>query len=127
MRSLVAAAMLLPLVTAVHAEDLTYDLKSGQTVSELMYVRLESCAAYGQYRTKVLKEPTHGKLTIRPETFVNMVPPCDGRKFVGTRLSYKPAKGFRGTDHLSVNLGYPVDTSGMRYSYTTYNVTLNVH
>ncbi|PKR89482.1 hypothetical protein CXZ10_08885 [Pleomorphomonas diazotrophica] len=127
MRSLIAAAVLLQVITSAYAENLTYDLKSGQTVSELMYIRLENCVAYGQYRTKVLKQPAHGKLVIRSETFVNMVPPCDGRKFVGTRLSYTAAKGFRGTDRLSVSLGYPIDSSGMQYSYTTYDVTLNVH
>jgi hypothetical protein len=95
MRSIVAAVTLLTLAASAQAEDLTYDVQSGKTASELMYVRLESCAAYGQYRTKVLKEPAHGKLVIRPETFVNMAPPCDGHKFVGTRLSYTSNKGLK--------------------------------
>ncbi|MBS1182222.1 MAG: hypothetical protein H6Q99_2102 [Proteobacteria bacterium] len=127
MRFFVAAVALLPLVTIVQAKDLVYEVKSGQTVSEQLYVYVEdTCVSSGQYRSEVLKEPTHGKLVVRPDTFIAVGPPCDGRKFVGTRLSYTSAKGFRGTDHLSVSLGYPTDTSGMRYSYTTYDVTLNV-
>jgi opacity protein-like surface antigen len=126
MRFVYAAAALLPLITAAQAEDLTYDVRSGQTVTEQMYIYLPGCISYGQYRSKVLKEPSHGKLVIRPETFIAAGPPCDGRKFVGTKLSYTSAKGFRGTDTLSVNLGYPIDSSGMQYTYTTYNVTLNV-
>lgn len=126
MRSFIVAAALLPLVTAVHAQDLVYNVRSGETVSEGVYLSTDHCVSVGQYRTKVLKEPSHGKLVIRPETFVINEPPCKGRKFVGTRLSYTSAKGFRGTDHLSVSLGYPIDTSQMQYTYKTYDVTLNV-
>lgn len=128
MRSLIAAATLLSLATVTHAKDLTYDVKSGETVSEQLYVYVESdCTSSGQFRTKVLQEPGHGKLVIRPDTFIAEGSRCAGRKFTGTRLSYSSVKGFRGVDHLSVSLGYPVDTSEMRYAYTTYDVTINVH
>lgn len=65
-------------------------------------------------------------MVIRPDTIVAVDPPCKGHKFTGTKLSYTSTKGFRGTDYLSVSVGYPVDTSEMRYTYTTYDVTLNV-
>jgi len=126
MRLYVAAAALLPLITAAQAEDLVYNIRSGETVSEGLYLSTDHCVSVGQYRTKVLTEPSHGKLVIRPETFIVNEPPCEGRKFVGTRLSYTSAKGFRGTDHLSVSVGHPIDTSQMQYTYKTYDVTLNV-
>ena len=126
MRSLLAAVVLLPLVTTAEAKDLTYDIRAGETASETLYLSTDTCVSVGQYRSKVLKEPDHGKLVIRPETFISNGPNCNGRKFVGTKISYTPVKGFRGTDHLSINLGYPIDTSQMQYSYTTYDVTLNV-
>lgn len=128
MRCLIAAAMLVAQLATAHAEDLTYNLKSGETVSEQLYLLTQgSCVSSGQYRTKVLKEPAHGKLVIRPDVMVAVDPPCKGRKFTGTKLSYTAAPGFHGTDYLSVSVGYPVDTSEMRYTYTTYDVTLNVH
>jgi len=126
MRFFYAVAALLPLITAAQAEDLTYDIRAGETASETLYLATDTCVSVGQYRSKVLKEPSHGKLVIRAETFISNGPNCKGRKFVGTKISYTPAKGFRGTDYLSINLGYPIDTSQMQYSYTTYDVTLNV-
>jgi len=128
MRFRIAAAMLLSLASVAHAKNLTYDVRSGETVSEQLYVYVESnCMSSGQYRTKVLQEPTHGKLVIRPDTFIAEGSRCAGHKFTGTKFSYSSVKGFRGVDHLSVSVGYPVDTSEMRYSYTTYDVTVNVH
>lgn len=128
MRFIVIAAAFLSLASAAQAKDLTYDVRSGETVSEKLYVFVESnCMSSGQLRTQVLQEPTHGKLVIRPDTFVAEGSRCAGHKFTGTRLSYSSVKGFRGIDHLSVNVGYPVDTSEMRYAYTNYNVTVNVH
>lgn len=128
MRLFVASALLLSLASTSHAKDLTYNVKSGEAVSEQLYVYVESdCTSSGQLRTKVLEEPAHGKLVIRPDTFIAEGSRCAGRKFTGTKLSYSSAKGFRGVDHLSVSVGYPVDTSEMRYSYTTYDVTVNVH
>jgi len=127
MRYLIAATMLVAQVTVAYAEQLTYDLKSGETVSEQLYLLTQgSCTSSGQFRTKVLKEPAHGKLVIRPDIVIAVDPPCKGRKFTGTKFSYTSAKGFRGTDYLSVSVGYPVNTSEMRYTYTTYDVTLNV-
>lgn len=127
MRSLfIAAATLLPLATTAHAEDLNFDVRSGRTESQEMYIHTDSCVSAGQFKTKVLKEPQHGKLVVRRETFIATAPPCEGRKFVGTKFYYTSVKGFRGTDHLSLSLGHPIDTSGMQYSYTTYDVTLNV-
>lgn len=128
MRLFVAVAALLSLATIAHAKDLTYDAKSGETISEQLYVYAESsCTSSGQFRTKVLQEPTHGKLVIRADTFIAQGSRCAGRKFTGTKLSYSSVKGFRGVDHLSVSVGYPVDTMQMRYAYTTYDVTVNVH
>lgn len=126
MRSVIALAALLPLITAAHAEDLNFDVRSGRTESKEMYIYTDNCVSSGQFRTKVLKEPAHGKLVVRRETFIATEPPCQGRKFVGTKFYYTSTKGFRGTDHLSVSLGYAVDTSELRYSYTTYDVTLHV-
>lgn len=128
MRSLIAAATLLSLAAVAHAEDVTMDTKSGQTVSYQLYTySVGTCSSEGQFRTKVLEEPAHGKLDIRPDTFIADASPCKGRKFVGTRISYTSDKGFRGTDHFSVNSGYPVDSSEMRYSYTTDDFTVSVH
>lgn len=128
MRFFVVAAALLSLTSTVQAKDLTYNVKSGETVSEQLYVFIESnCMSSGQFRTKVLQEPEHGKLVIRPDTFVAEGSRCAGHKFTGTKLSYNSLKGFHGIDHLSVSVGYPIDTSEMRYSYTTYDVTINVH
>ncbi|WP_026781906.1 hypothetical protein [Pleomorphomonas koreensis] len=126
MRLFFAAAALLSLVNVVHAEDLAFDVRSGQTGVKEMYIYMGNCVSAGQFRTKVLKEPAHGTLVVRRETFIANEPPCQGRKFVGTKFYYTSAKGFRGTDHLSVNLGYPIDSSELQYSYTTYDVTLNV-
>lgn len=128
MRLFIAAAALLALASASYAEDLTYNVRSGETVSEQLYVYdVSNCSSSGQFRTKVLNEPTHGKLVIRPDTFVAEGSRCGGRKFTGTKLSYTSERGFHGVDHLSVSVGHPVDTSEMRYSYTTYDVTVNVH
>ncbi len=126
MRSLVAGAAMLPLITVAHAEDLRFDVRSGRTEYREMYIYTDNCVSSGQFRTKVLKEPEHGKLVVRRETFIATQPPCQGRKFVGTKIYYTSAKGFRGTDHLKVSLGYAVDTSEKLYTYTTYDVTLNV-
>ncbi len=128
MRFVFIAAALLSLASAAQAKDLTYDVRSGETVSEKLFVFIESnCMSSGQFRTEVLQEPTHGKLVIRPDTFIAEGSRCAGHKFTGTRLSYSSEKSFRGADHFSVNIGYPIDTSEMRYSYTKYNVTVNVH
>lgn len=127
MRFLIAVAVLGAIASAANAEDLTYNIRSGETVSEPLYLLTEgTCTSSGQFRTKVLKEPEHGKLVVRPDTIVATDPPCKGHKFIGTTYSYTSRKGFRGTDYLSVSVGYPVDTSEMRYTYTTYNVTVNV-
>lgn len=126
MRLFIAAAALLPLITAAHAEDLNLDVRSGRTEYKEMYIYTDNCVSSGQLRTKVLQEPVHGKLVVRRETFIATEPPCQGRKFVGTKIYYTSAKGFRGTDHLKVSLGYAVDTSEKLYTYTTYDVTLNV-
>lgn len=127
MRFLIAAA-LLSLATAAHSEDLAYDVKSGQTISERFYVFIENtCMSSGQFRTKVRQEPTYGNVDIRPGTFVAEGERCAGHKFTGTQISYSSTKGFRGVDHFTVDVGYPVDTSEMRYTYTTYNFTVNVH
>jgi hypothetical protein len=128
MRSFVVVALLGAQVTAAHAETLIYDIKSGETKSEHLYLLTNgTCASSGQYRSKVLKDPEHGKFVIRPDVVIATDPPCKGHKFTGTTFSYTPQKGFRGTDHLSVSVGYPVNTSEMRYTYTTYDVTVNVH
>lgn len=128
MRFLVTAVLFGAQVAVANAEPLTYDIKSGETVSEHLYLLTDgSCASSGQYRTKVLKDPEHGKFVSRPDVIIATDPPCKGHKFTGTTFSYTPQKGFRGTDHLSVSVGYPVDTSEMRYTYTTYDVTVNVH
>jgi len=127
MRSLIAAAALLSVAAVAHAEDRVMDTKSGQAVSDQFYLySVGDCTSVGQFRMKVLEEPAHGKLDIRPETFVIDTSPCRGRKFVGTNVSYKSIKGFHGTDHFSISAGYPTDTSEMRYSYTTYDFTVNV-
>jgi hypothetical protein len=127
MRSLIAAAILLSLAAVAHAEDVTMDTTSGQTISDQLYsYSVSTCSSEGQFRTKVLEEPVHGKLDIRPDTFIVNTPPCTGRKFVGTSISYTSDKGFHGTDHFSVSAGSPVDSSEMRYSYTTYDFTVNV-
>ncbi|MBS1168020.1 MAG: hypothetical protein H6R00_4045 [Proteobacteria bacterium] len=128
MRFLVAAVLLGAQINAVNAESLTYDIKSGEAVSEHLYLLTDgTCVSSGQYRTKVLKDPEHGKFIIRPDVIVAVDPPCKGHRFTGTTFSYTSQKGFRGSDHLSVSVGYPVDTSEMLYSYTTYDVTVNVH
>lgn len=127
-RFLVVAAALLSLASAAQAKDLTYNVKSGEAISEQLYVFIENtCVSSGQYRTKVRHEPIYGKLDIRPDTFIAEGQRCAGHKFTGTRLSYSSTKGFRGVDHFSVDVGYPIDTSEMRYTYTTYDVTVNVH
>ena len=74
-----------------------------------------------------LENPEHGKFVARPDVIVATDPPCKGHRFTGTTFSYTSQKGFRGIDHLSVSVGYPVDTSETRYTYTTYDVTVNVH
>lgn len=128
MRSLIAAAALLSVAAVAHAEDVTMDTGSGQTISYQLYTySVSTCSSEGQFRTKILDEPAHGRLDVRPATFVVDKPPCTGRKFVGTSISYTSDKGFRGTDHFSVSAGYPVDGSEMRYSYSTYDFTVNVH
>ena len=125
-RVILMAAALLSLVVSAQAESVTYQVKAGKTASHEAYIFLPGCASYAQFRNKLLKQPGHGKLEIRPETFIATQPPCEGRKFVGTKYYYTPAKGFRGDDFLQIQIGYPVDSSGMLYTYTTYDVTLEV-
>lgn len=126
MRRLIVAAAILPLVGACTPEKLTYQVAAGQSVSVDLFLYVQGCESRGQYRSKVMTPPSHGTFDFRPATIVQTEPPCAGHTFTGSRATYKPAKGFRGTDHMLVQIGYPNDTSETLYVNTEYDVTFVV-
>lgn len=126
MRVLLVAAALLALGVSARADEVTLEVPAGKTASEEFYVVLPGCQPFAQLLSKVLKPPVHGKLDISRGSFIASAPPCKGTRVTGTKYYYTPAKGFRGQDYLEIEIGYPVDSSSTRNTYTTYEVTLDV-
>ena len=126
MRKSVIALALLPLIAACNAEKVSYHVPAGEpsTMSFILYT--DGCVSIGQYRSKVIAPPAHGTFDFRQATIVPDKPPCAGKSFVGSRATYTPAKGFKGTDHMVLQLGTPRDTSSQRYVYREYDVTFVV-
>ncbi len=87
----------------------------------------DACEFGALPQIKIVSAPEHGSISLGTGEHVVKNPNsiCQGSPIEGTSVSYQPAKGFHGTDHLTYEVAYQATEDGPMLSQT-YTVPLNV-
>ncbi len=80
------------------------------------------CSTKGKTVIRVASAPAHGVIVTRQSTgFVNFpgLPQCNERRLAGVSVTYRPARGFTGSDGFSLDVIFPSGKEVMRSYFIT--------
>lgn len=108
------------------AEDFTVPLKRGEKFATPFYNYTSDCRTVGIVKVVISGEPKHGQAGAVRGDYTIDGERCNGKKIRATFLYYVPAKGFHGTDTMTVQVSSPRDTEEYMSSTNTYDITFEV-
>ena len=126
--AVVAALSLITATASARTVERTVPAGKGGVLAALFGLENVGCTAYRVHNAKVSPQPAHGvaaiveKAVALPKEYAQ----CAGKVVKAQWLVYRPSKGFKGTDTVSVSYTLPTNTGEMnqRYFAVDYVVTV---
>ncbi|MDQ0470729.1 hypothetical protein [Labrys wisconsinensis] len=129
LRSVIIAALSFA-ATAASGETIerTVPADKGGVIDALFGLERQNCVAYRVRNAKISPQPAHGVAAIveqaapLPKDYAQ----CAGKVVKAQWLVYRPAKGFRGTDTVSISYTLPINTGEQFQRYITVDYAVTV-